>query len=269
MKQSFLFFYVPFLYTIKSRLTNYKKIISWIIIYIVPVTFSYLFLSNTVLNVYNTSLAFVGIILVYQLYEIGYIYNDTETIKNETDPTLRLSKESLCYYEKSKIKIYTVRIIFALFLSGLIYKLTNNFLFIASAWSLILIYAFYNNIRNRWNLILHFFLVCIRYCSIPLLFTSVIPATTIMFLILIFPLINTLERSREPRFNLLFFQSLIINNAGIGRYIYYALLIFLCALSIGIQVITKQIEHSTQIFLYYSIYYFTYRYFSYKYITRD
>jgi len=48
--------------------------------------------------------------LIYTVYEIGYIANDTETIKHETNPAMRLTANELAYYERHKHLIYGFRL---------------------------------------------------------------------------------------------------------------------------------------------------------------
>ena len=51
------------------------------------------------------------------LYETGYIYNETETIKKEKDPTKRLTNEQLAFYERHKYLIYSERLLLSFILN--------------------------------------------------------------------------------------------------------------------------------------------------------
>lgn len=263
-----IIFYIPFQYSFKSRLKKFPQKISWLIIYFFPVLFSFTFIEGIDVNFENICLSFAGISLIYCLYEIGYIYNDTETIKNEEKPTLRLSKENLLFYEKNKNNIYGFRFISALIISIVIYYFSEKIIFLIASWSIILLYIAYNSIRNRLNLPLHFCLVTLRFCSIPLLFAQYISVATTISLILLFPLLNTLERCRESRFNLPLFQKLVINNAKTGRYYYYLLLILVAMVSFIISYKQGFNTHVPIVFLIYSLYFFIYRLFSYHFMIK-
>lgn len=209
-------FYIPFFYFIKTRLKRKVKIASWLFIYHVPILlFSYLYNDYVGFNILCV------IVVIYCLYEIGYIYNDTETIKNEINPTLRLCSNELDYYEKHKYRIYLVRILIALSLC-LWYAICYGKYDIFLTWLILPVFLYYNLIRSRFNLILHFILVTLRF-SLPFYILS----SSIMFFIaslLLFPLLNLIERCAENRFNLCFFQGFLLSNKTSGRYIYYFLI---------------------------------------------
>ncbi|HFO5149574.1 TPA: hypothetical protein ACHJRG_004980, partial [Escherichia coli] len=97
-----LFFFVPFLYFYKTRLRSIIKLISWGVIYLVPIFLSTFSFAN--IDYYFISY-FVVLTLTYNLYEIGYIQNDTETIKKEHNPTLRLSRDELFFYNNHRVYI--------------------------------------------------------------------------------------------------------------------------------------------------------------------
>lgn len=259
------FFYLPFLYSFKTRFTSLTKKVSWAIIYLIPVSFSGLFIIDfTQFSLSNLIVSLFGILLIYTLYETGYIYNDTETVKIEKKPTLRLNPLQLKYYEKHKTIIYLSRLVVAIIISIGIYIHTTSPGFIIATWSLIPLYAIYNSIRNRWNILIHFFLVLIRFCSIPLLFSPNIPITSTAYLILLFPLLNTLERCREKRFNFYKLQKITINNASNGRYIYYFILLLLSSSILIINFINDNYIHPDIVFFLYSLYFFSYRFLAIK-----
>lgn len=71
-------FYTPFLYYYKTRLKSFYKLLSWMLIYLAPIYLAvYYSIQNEMDNIYFLLL----IIVVHNLYEVGYIQNDTETIK--------------------------------------------------------------------------------------------------------------------------------------------------------------------------------------------
>ena len=250
-----IFFFVPLLYTFKTRLKTKNKILSWIVIYLIPVSCSFLFTyqHDSLANLtYLLCKSLISILLIYTLYEVGYIYNDAETIKREKKPTIRLSVEELFFYSDNLKIIYLCRLIIAFLLTGLLCGIGINILFLYVVWSLIPIYAIYNSIRNIWNLPLHFALVYIRYCSIALLYNS--PVIVSSYLLLLFPILNIIERASESRFALPFFQKLHLANKNTGRVSYYfiLLLVSLCLIFLF------NAPFSLVLFLY-SFYYFLYR----------
>lgn len=246
-------YYIPFLYLFKTRLKTKNGLISWFIIYAIPVLFSFLF--YTYQNIPgNIIISFVSISLIYCLYETGYIYNDTETVKKELNPTIRLDNDQLFYYEKNKLLIYTFRIFLAALLSLflILYGHVYTYFFLIASWSLLLFYYLYNSTRSIYNLPLHFILVSIRFCSVSLLFGT--DVTIFMFLLLLFPIINLLERTSEKRFKTSKYTHVIFNNKAKSRVIYYFIISLLSFI-----LLTHDNTYELNIFFLFSFYYFIYR----------
>ena len=88
-----IFFYLPMGYLLKTRLNSLAKFISWNIIYVFPLFYLAYIKLNFVITIIDFVEILGSIIVVYNFYEIGYIQNDTETIKRESNPTLRVSKD--------------------------------------------------------------------------------------------------------------------------------------------------------------------------------
>jgi hypothetical protein len=117
--------------------------------------------------------ALLYFILIFTFYEIGYIENDTETVKKEKDPTLRLSAASLEYYEKHKTVIYLSHILTGCILAAGIcfaHGFGNSLIALFLAGLLLLLFYFYNRIRNTANLYMQIFLVSIKYSACQFLF---------------------------------------------------------------------------------------------------
>lgn len=250
----YLSFYLPFMYSIKTRFPTIPRFVSWLIIYFFPVLFSFCFFFDG--NVFFPLIyrSFISIALVYTLYEIGYIYNDTETVKKELKPTLRLDKKLVEYYEIHKILIYSCRFVVAIFLSCIIYMFYHSILFLAFAWSLIPLYFLYNTFRSRINIPLHFLLVTVRFCSIILIFSDKFPFIPFLMMAFIFPVINTLERCSEKRFNLPYFEGLFLTNRKDGRYKYYSIL-----LCVSLALLANDFNQVNLVFVFFSLYFFLYR----------
>jgi len=201
-------------------------------------------------------------LVVYTLYEVGYIQNDNETTKKESNPTRRVGVSDAEYYEKNKWKIYSVRILIALAGLALLFFLGEP----DSAYLLFIIPVFYiyNSIRSVWNLPVHFILVVLRF-SIPVF---VINSSATLFLgsLLIFPVVNLLERASEPRFGLVWFQNFQLSDKGKGRYIYYmmVLVLLLSCIVLGGVVGWDGDVGAVKVAFFVSCYMFLYRFLSFK-----
>jgi hypothetical protein len=171
-----------------------------------------------------------GLTLIYNNYEIGYIQNDCMTIRLESRPTLRVSARQLSFYENNNLMIYGWRLFVSLLISGFMERWPagsatsspRTEVFILLAWSILPAFLLYNKIRSRWNLPMHFVLVCLRFGTPFFLMTS--SWISVSLSILLFPLLNLTERMTEPRFGLVWTRSLKINDCNEGRHWYYALL---------------------------------------------
>lgn len=211
---------MPLTYTLNTRIGSIKQFISWVIIYVIPML-SICLLYRSTINILDVIKSALSIILIYNNYELGYIYNDTERTKKETNPTIRLSKNNLAFYEKHKIDIIICRLIFSLALSLFIYYNFGNVGFILSTWMIIFVFYIYNLTFSSWGILLHLILVSLRYCSIALMFSVV--NNNLLFLFLLFPLINTLERTKEKKFGIQIFN-FILQDIDKFRFYYYLLL---------------------------------------------
>lgn len=249
-------FYLPFWYSKQTRFRTITRFFSWVIIYLIPVSLSFLFVypEFRYINLFKSLLA---ILLVYNLYEIGYIYNDAETIKKEISPTLRLDYLQLQYYENNKKNIYCFRFLVALLITFALSFNDGSWVFLLISWAIIPTYALYNTVRSRLNIPLHFILVTLRYCSPVLLFTGMSDVFIFLFMILLFPLINTLERCTERRFDFDFFNDFFLTNKKSGRYLYYFILLIIglsCCYIFG--------GYIFYVFSIYAFYYMTFRFLS-------
>lgn len=246
------FLYIPILYTFKTRLKNIIALFSWIIIcplllFIILITQDSTPVNLTLIICYTLSF-----LHTYNLYEIGYIINDTETIKREKKPTLRLSHIELDYYYNKRRKIYLARLITSLIISLiLLNSYQTPFIYILYSWLIIPFYLIYNNIRNILNLPLHFILVTLRYTA-PLILSITFTPSMFFIIILIFPFINLIERSSEKRFNI---KILIKKREFIQRirFLYYLLILLFI---ITLQICGYQLPNY---FLIITIYMFLYR----------
>lgn len=72
---------VPFVYTLRTRLSSFPRIVGFFVIYLLPILDSLLSLQ-----------ALAGFVSVYLLYELGYMQNDVESARSELSPALRAPK---------------------------------------------------------------------------------------------------------------------------------------------------------------------------------
>lgn len=232
-------FFLPLFYFTSTRISSFSKLVSWGIIYIVPT--AYIALHYSPYRQTGSLLIYLlQLLIIYNYYETGYIENDTETIKRETNPTLRLSPADFDFYERNKFWIYSTRLITAILLSLFLLWINGPepgyFLFTVVTFSLLIIYNIYNRIRNRVTLLLHFLLVSIRFLSFPLLFCgkSALPDVSFLWLFAVFPVINLLERASIRRFGFSRLQFITssdnqLNEFRMWYYLLTTLLLFFAA----------------------------------------
>ncbi|ASV56070.1 hypothetical protein LJPFL01_2707 [Lelliottia jeotgali] len=193
--------------------------ISWCLYYLVP------FASVAFYYGVNFYAILFAIALVYSSYDVGYIYNNAETIKKERDPTRRYSEMELVFYESNKFSIYLTKVFIsiacAFSLSFLYHYDAIQWLILSSL--IIIVFLIYNSIRGVGNFYLQLFLSTLRY-SFPLFLLSGFNYELLLFSMLIFPIPNFLERTKIKKNNLPF----IINNTERFRVFYYMFLAVLC-----------------------------------------
>jgi hypothetical protein len=226
------FFYIPLSYLYSTRLKSLMRLISWICIYVFPTLAFFIYFSNRTLN----SLPFFLLIYllmflsIYNFYEIGYIFNDVEKVKIEKKPTDRLTSDEKEYYSKNKFNILTIRLFINLTFLSLIYLLLrktdlNYGYFFLSCFLILGIYFFYNRSQKKYIIILHFCLVVLRYCSYNFIFSK--PEwTNLLYMSLVFPLPNLIERFSEGKFEINFLQNITGRRSNINKFrVEYYLLI--------------------------------------------
>ena len=227
------FYFIPFFYLINSRLKTKLELISWQIIFFIPVLIITYYHLDIRSNVF-IHLFLLSQLIFYSIYEIGYIENDVVTVKNEKDPTIRLNKENTKYIEKNYSKIINSRYLVFLLSSILllwidlwIEYVLNIELFLFCVLITRLIFYVHNKIRNRFTIIT-FFLLSISKFSFPLiLFVNLEKINYALFLaLLVFPILRTIEIFFLRRFKFKFIGK-IITDIDKFRIIYYLTLFIL------------------------------------------
>lgn len=219
-----MLFLIPMLYSFRTRYRGKVGFAAWGVKYFVPVLFISLGLPG-----FSFSRFLLGVLFLYCLYEIGYIQNDCETIKKETNPTMRVSHEYLSFYEQNKRLIYFVRVLEIVVLWGLLYVLGTSIGLLFYGLATLIVFFLYNSVRSGLSLVIHLILMLFRY-SVPI-FISVnyLSLETLLFILVIYPLTLFVERSVKGKFgyrNVLFSKYLMheYENRYVFRVKYYAVL---------------------------------------------
>jgi hypothetical protein len=191
---------------------------SLMLIYVIPILYLMLIETKDIYTIkYIIFLGCFGIIALYNIYEIGYIQNDTETIKTESNPGIRLLEENYVYYESHKRYIYCWRLFLSIVFSVSFFFLLELKSFVFFELSLIvilLLYQCYNKIRNRSLMLTYFFLISIRYISPLMMIYEHISYQTILCVLMINPVIKTISfKATKPTIEVkhnLFFRKYIL-----------------------------------------------------------
>ena len=130
------------------------------------------------------------------MYEIGYIWNECETIKKEKNPTKRLSEKNLEFYERKKIIIYLERFFVTIALNFLLsFFISSKSLILFSSVEFIslIVFFIYNNVRGKITQLIYLFLSILKYTSVLFCFSENLSVSVFIAAILVFPLVRTME----------------------------------------------------------------------------
>jgi len=203
----------------------------WIAEYLIPTFLLFCFSSRWEnINIYSYVLI---TLIIYCLYEIGYIINDAITTKHENKPTIRLNIEEQLFFDKNNKQIIGTRLALATISSVILYFINDNhysvFRTLILIWSILLIFILYNRIRGHMSFILHFLLLMMRYFSACLLPLSSDLLAILILTFLIFPLPNILENISRGKFNISYNFTRFYLNKYENRYLfriwYYSILV--------------------------------------------
>lgn len=226
-------FYIPFAYYYVVRLGTIWKLLSWILIYIMPTAFySWLtYAGEWQLFAMNYLLLLVA---VFSLYELGYIFNDTVAVQKERQPAIRLHNRNFRHFEKYMPVIVGVRIFFTTEALGLLWAFNRSWQAIADThmWLIygcviimMAVFGLYNSWRSRYNVWLYPILVFSRYLPFMLLYSF--DGWGILMLWLSFPMVNWLERFSMPRYRFPLMRKLIPTEQSktLFRAVYYMVIL--------------------------------------------
>jgi hypothetical protein len=236
---SFSRFYIPTLYFFLTHSRTLARQASWFLIYLLPLAlFVYLSGAQAVLD---QLLMLFAVVITYNYYDIGYIYNDTETIRKEQNPTMRLDAVCLEHYYSHKAPIYFVRHLFGLAGLFVAFKLAGPAhavqfgTFGAAMACMTVAYYIYNNVRNVLNLVISPILTFFRHAA-PLFL--VLPVENYGLIaqaaIVVFVIPNFLCWLAKPRFRLFSIQGVLENyDKTRACYFIFATLFFVMIGSTG------------------------------------
>lgn len=213
-------FYIPFAYYYVVRLGTPFKLLSWLLIYILPTAFYSTLTFHGPLAVFVCNYL-LTLVAAFSLYELGYIANDTIAIRREAQPAIRLYPHNFAHFGKYRVCIYLARLLYAAIALVFIPSLACRIAIIA----ILPVFALYNRWRNHYNVWLYPVLVFSRYLPFMLIYDFDWLATLMLFLS--FPFVNMLERFSMPRYRFPLMRALIPSEDSktAFRVCYYAALV--------------------------------------------
>ena len=191
-------FFIPFIFTKKTRYNSISKIFVYFITYFFPVLIV-AFLENfaTGISLHGFFIPFTLSFISYvNMYEIGYIWNECETIKKEENPTKRLTEKNLGFYEKRKIIIYIERFVITIILNFVLSFFISRkslILFSSAEFLSLTVFFIYNNVRGKITQFIYLFLSILKYTSVLFCFSENLSASVIIAAIFVFPIVRTIE----------------------------------------------------------------------------
>lgn len=231
-------FFMPFLFTIRTHYNSPCKIAVYGITYIVPL-FLIVFMQNYPASISSTIFYVVfllALVSYVNLYEVGYIWNECETIKKETYPTKRLSDERLAFYDKHKILIYTERFALSVGLNALLSCfVSSSSILLFSAMEILscVVFFVYNSVRGKHTQVIYLFLCVLKYSALCFCFSETLSFSTLLASIFVFPIVRTMEYKAhydtDSKVNLLFRKYIIHYDVSkITSFRVWATLALLC-----------------------------------------
>ena len=216
-------FYIPFAYLYSVRLRSITKLLSWLLLYILPTAF-YSSMGYTG-DAWSFALQYTLVLIAtFTLYETGYIFNDTLAIRREEHPSLRLNESETAYFFAHRWSIVLTRLLIAAICLCALFPIINYQLSIINYQLLMLVlFALYNRWRNRYNVFLYVWLVFSRF--VPFMCLSEHGAFDYILLFVSYPLLIGLERFSMPSYRWGLMGKLIPDEPSKARFraAYYCL----------------------------------------------
>ena len=197
----------------RTRHSSLKDVVRFALTYFLPI---FLFL---IWREYSLVNLLLGFLLVYDLYEVGYIENDCETIKKESAPTLRLKAIEYDFYENHKLSVYIGKLAFAILIASYLFLHGVDISIVLCPFLLIPSYLLYNRMRSRWNLLLHAWLMFIRYYVPVMIAAGVFVWKDAVAFLFVYPVRVMIELSVKGKFG--GYQNQFVKKYILSDYSYF------------------------------------------------
>ena len=217
-------FYIPFGYLYGVRLRSIAKLLSWLLLYILPTAFYAAVGYSGSWALF--ALHYVLVLLAtFTLYELGYIFNDTYAIRRENAPSLRLNEDELRYFFAHQWTIIATRVLIAMLCLGVLSFWLPILPVSLAILTMCILFAIYNRWRNNYNVFLYIWLVFSRY--LPFMMLCEHGVQDYLFLFLSYPLLIGIERFSMPRYRWRVMRRIIPTEEAKTRFRvwYYTLLL--------------------------------------------
>ena len=195
-------FYVPMIYSLKTRYKGVLGLVSFFITSILPlVTYFYVF--NIEENIVKNFISLcISYLIINIIYEIGYIINDVYSAGMEKNPTARLQENELKFCRTNILRIINARLIVITLLVIILVSLENfPSLFSISCLLLSVFYLFHNSISEKYRFVSNFVLVTLRFMSPFLLFCAYQKWNILLILFLSLPMLKTITYILKKSFH--------------------------------------------------------------------
>ena len=218
-------FYIPFAYLYSVRLRSITKLLSWLLLYILPTAF-YSSMGYTG-DAWSFALQYTLVLIAtFTLYETGYIFNDTLAIRREEHPSLRLTEDQTAYFFAHRWTILATRLFIAAACLGILSTVHHTSYIVHLSLSLVImlvLFALYNRWRNRYNVFLYVWLVFSRF--VPFMCLAEHGAFDYMLLFVSYPMLIGMERFSMPSYRWGLMGKLIPDEPSKARFraAYYCL----------------------------------------------
>lgn len=221
-------FFIPLAYFLSTRVEGRAGLVSWMMIYPIAIIASVCFMQSRLPRVDELLALIVAMLATYTLYELGYMSNDTRTVKFEALPTERLSDAEKAFYEANRRLIVGIRLVFVIAMCGVIGLMagdnpTGLAWYLSGLTVIAVVFPVYNSTRGSINLPLHLILVTCRFCLPGMTAVASNHMDYLFVMFLAFPLINLLERSGEARYGFPWLHALLLRRNHV-RVLYYGLM---------------------------------------------
>jgi hypothetical protein len=253
-------FFIPFAYFLRTRAKKPIQLFSWFCVFVFPSFLLFHLTWNRATGLGTEFLIYTfELIMLFTIYEIGYIENDIVTIRHEKNPTIRLPKVQIYWGNNHLIIIILLRYSIFLILFFLAARFLPGFFrfqwrFLIALLALQLIFVIYNRTRAWWVIPLFFMLVFLRFASYGMIYQPIndLPWYTLVAS-LVFPVPNVLEWIKKKKPDLVLMAK-FMGNIDTFRVQYYTLLTIF---SVGLLLYTP--SKYSKAFLFIAGYFLIYR----------